>query len=247
MRQLARLFPHQVLDVAPRGITTWAFVLLLTLPLRPGGGSGFADGLATGASGGASTTSGLLALLLAMCAPWLGDGIVSRTRAQGTVALIFPRPVSRSGWYLSRWLAGLVCLGTVSIAAVLAINLAWRNPVEGGPGLSMTGAAASSIVIWSWVGSTVLLLSAVVERGEALYGSLLVVIPLLLTAGLPPDAWPARLAAGIPSRPMLRSARSLLAGELPAGPDLVPVLGGGILVLWIGLFLAARRDVPPGE
>ncbi len=245
MRPLLRLLPRQILDRIALSVAALALLLLFTAPLLLRTGSGFADGLAAGGNGGANSASGLLALLLALVAPWLAQGVVSGLRHEGGASLVFSRPVSRWGYFLSRWLAGLLCLVGVSVTACVLINLAWQSSV--GPGLAIPGAVSGGVVTWIWVGSAVLLLSAVLRRGETLGGSLLVAIPAVLTASLPAQSGAARFAAALPTRAMLRSTRDLLSGGPAAPGDLLAVLGWSLVVLSAGLLVAAHRDVRCGD
>ena len=242
MRSVAILFPRLLRDRLTRSLLATALVLLLTAPLLTSGESGFSDGYMAGREPGAASTANLLGLLLALASPWLAEGIVSELRRNGTGSLVLTRPIPRAGFYLARWVAGLVCLAGVAFATASLVNIVWHARGGSGPGLSPGGSIAAGIVIWVWVGSTVLLCSAALERGEALAGMLLVAVPIALTASLPPTALLARVAHPLPVRPMLSAARAFLAGELPSASGLVATGIWGLSVLGIGLFIASRRD-----
>jgi ABC-type transport system involved in multi-copper enzyme maturation permease subunit len=242
MRSLARLFPRLLRDLLPRSVVATALVLLLTSPLLRFGESAFSDGYMVGGKPGAASTANLVGLLLALAAPWLAEGIVSDLRRNGTGPLLLTRPIPRPGFYVSRWLAGLVCLAGVAITTAAIINMVWSAGGGSGPGLSLAGAIGAGLVIWVWIGSTVLLLSAVLDRGEALAGTLLVAIPIALTASLAPTDLLAGAARVLPVRPMLSAARALLAGDVPAPSGLVATGSWGLAFLGIGLLVASRRD-----
>ena len=242
MRSLARLFPRLLRDRLPRSVVATALVLLLTSPLLRFGESAFSDGYMVGGEPGAASTANLVGLLLALAAPWLAEGIVSDLRRNGTGPLLLTRPIPRPGFYFARWLAGLVCLTVVAITVAAIINTVWSARGGSGPGLSLAGSIGAGLVIWVWVGSTVLLLSAVLDRGEALAGTLLVAIPIALTVSLPPTDLLAGAAHVPPVRPMLSAARTLLAGNLPAPSSLVETGIWGLAILGIGLLFASRRD-----
>lgn len=247
MKPLAVLFPRLVTDRLTRSIVATALVLLLTSPLLRFGESGFADGYMAGGEPGAASTANLVTLLLALTSPWLAEGVVSDLRRNGIGPLLLTRPISRPALYLFRWLAGLVCLTGVATVAASTINIAWSAGGGGGSGLSLIGSIGAGLVIWVWVGSTVLLLSAFLDRGEALAGALLVAIPIPLTAALPATDLLARVARVVPVRPMLSAARALLASEVPIQSNLVTTGGWGLAVLGIGLFVACRRHWRAGD
>ena len=247
MRSLAILFPRLLRDRLLRSVVATALVLLLTSPLLRTGDSGFSDGYMVGGEPGAASTANLVGLLLALAAPWLAEGIVSDLRRTGIGPFLLTRPIFRPGLYFARWLAGLVCLVGVAIATAVLINTAWNGRGVSGPGLSVAGSIGAGLVIWVWVGSTVLLLSVALDRGEALAGMLLLAIPIAFTAALPPTDLLARVARVLPVRPMLSAARSLLAGDLPAPLGLVVAGSWGLAMLGIGLLVASRRDWRAGD
>ena len=242
MRSLARLFPRLLRDLIPRSVVATALVLLLTSPLLRFGESAFSDGYMAGGAPGAASTANLVGLLLALAAPWLAEGIVSDLRRNGTGPLLLTRPIPRPGFYFARWLAGLVCLAGVAITTAAIINIAWSAGGGSGPGLSLAGSIGAGLVIWVWVGSTVLLLSAFLDRGEALAGTLLVAIPIALTAALPPTDLLVSALRVLPVRQMLSSARAVLAGDVPELSGLVAAGSWGLTILGIGLLVASRRD-----
>jgi ABC-type Na+ efflux pump permease subunit len=186
-------------------------------------------------------------LLLAVTAPWLAEGVVSDLRRSGSGSLLLTRPISRPGFYFARWLAGFVCLAGVAIIVSAIVNLVWSANGGPGPGLSLAGSIGAGLVIWAWVGSTVLLLSAVLERGEAVAGALLVAIPIALTASLPTTDPLAAAARVLPVRQMLGAARALLAGDIPVQSALVTTGCWSLAILGVGLFVASRRDWQAGE
>lgn len=242
MKPLARLFPRMVRDRLPRSVIATSIVLLLTSPLLRIGESGFADGYMAGGGQGAASTANLVALLLALTSPWVADGMVSELRRNGNGPLLLARPISRPAFYLARWLAGLVCLSVVALVAASSINIAWSARGGSGPGLSVAGSIAAGVVIWVWAGSAMLLLSAVLERGEALAGTLLVAIPVVLTSALPPTDLLAAAARVLPVRQMCSAARAFLAGGVPDFRTLVTTGGWGVAILGAGLLISSRRD-----
>lgn len=234
----ARLLPRLVRDRARRTAVAGTLVLLALVPALRAGRSALAEGWAAGAGPGAASAAGLLALLLAGVAPWVGEGIVSGPRRDGLGALAATRPVPRSGLALAGWTAAGLALAGLAVAVSAAVNAAWRGA---GPALSLPGAALAAALLWAWAGSAVLLLSALLDRGEAPLAAALVLLPALLGAGLADGGTGARALALLPTRPALRAARRLLAGGPPGAADLLPPLLGGAVLLALGLALAARR------
>ena len=247
MSSIAALFPRLLRDKLPRSIAATGLVLLLTSPLLRFGESGFADGYMAQGVPGAASTANLVGLLLALTAPWLAEGVVSGVRRSGSGPLLLTRQIYSTGFYFARWLAGFVCLAGVAIVVSAIINLVWRANGGAGPGLSLAGSIGAGLVIWLWVGSIVLLLSAVLERGEALAGALLVAIPVALTASLPTTDPLAAAARILPVRQMLGAARALLAGDVPVQSTLVTTGGWSLAILGVGLFVASRRDWQAGD
>ncbi len=247
MRSLTRLLPRLLRDRLPRSTAATILILFLSSPLWARSGSGFSDGYMRNAEPGAASVAKVLALLLALAAPWLAEGIVSDLRLGGHGPILLTRPVPRAGFYLARWVAGLGAITAAAITTSSVLNLVWSLRIEGGNGLSLLGSAGAALVIWVWVGSAVLLLSAVLDRGEALLGALLVAIPVALTFAVPPGSRLAEAAETLPTRPMLGAARDLLAGRGPEGIGLSIVLGWGVAALWAGLAAATRRDMTVGD
>ena len=246
MRPLARLFPRLMADRVLRAAVVTTVLLALTAPLllRHGSayGAGLSDGLSIGGTGGATVVVNLLALGMALAAAWLSEGTVSGLRRDGSGPLVLTRPVSRSGLYLARWLAGLTALAASSLAIVAVLNGLWRAAGGSGSPMSLPGAFGAAVVTWTWVGSAVLLLSSVLERGEALAGGLLVILPISLAAMLRTDSAAAKLAGALPSQDMLATSRDLLAGQAVSGDSLLWAIGWGSLTLAIGIFTACRRE-----
>ena len=247
MNSIAALFPRLLRDKLSRSVVATALVLLLTSPLLRFGESGFADGYMARGVPGAASTANLVGLLLALTAPWLAEGVVSDLRRSGNGPLLLTRPISRPGFFFARWLAGFVCLAGVAIIVSAIVNLVWSANGGPGPGLSLAGSIGAGLVIWLWVGSIVLLLSAVLERGEALAGALLVAIPVALTASLPTTDPLAAAARILPVRQMLGAARALLAGDVPVQSTLVTTGGWSLSILGVGLLVASRRDWRAGD
>ena len=246
VRPLAHLFPRLVADRAVRGVVVTTVLLALTVPLllrqSSAYGAGLSDGLSVGGGRGPAAVANLLALGMALAAAWLSDGVVSELRRDGSGPLLLTRPVSCRGLFLARWLAGFAALAAVVLASVTTLNAIWRATEGSGSPLSVSGAIGAAIVTWTWVGSAVLLLSSVLERGEALAGGLLVILPISLAAILPPGSVPARLSGSLPSQDVLAASRDLLAGHAVPGHALLSPLGWGCLTLAIGIFTACRRE-----
>ena len=246
MRSLARLFPRLVADRAARAFVAATVLLALTAPLllRQGSayGAGLSDGLSAGGTRGARIVVNLVALGLALAAAWLSEGVVSGPRRDGSGPLLLTRPVPRSGLFLARWLAGLTALAVVALAIVATLNGIWRAAEGSGSPMSLPGAFGAVVVTWTWVGSAVLLFSSVLERGEALAGALLVILPISFAAILPTGSVPARLSGSLPSEAMLTTSRDLLAGQAVSGNAALWAVGWGSLTLAIGIFAACRRE-----
>lgn len=238
MSPLVRLLPRLARDRARRTVAAGLFVLLALAPALRAGRSAFSEGWADGSGGGAASAASLLALLLAIAAPWVGEGIVSTPRRDGFGTLAATRPVPRHGLALAGWIAAGLALAGLAVAVAGVANAAWRGI---GTPLSLPGAAAASFLLWAWAGSALLLLSAALDRGEAPLAAALVLLPVPLGAGLGASGPLAGTLALSPTRTGLRAARTLLAGGTPPLADLLPPLAGGALLLGLGLALARRR------
>jgi len=237
---VARLLPRLARDRLRRTIAAGVFVLLALAPALRAGRSAFGEGWADGSGGGASSASSLLALLLALVAPWVGEGIVSGPRRDGFGAMAATRPVPAYGLALAGWIAAGLALAALAVGVAGTVNAAWRG---GGTPLSVPGAAAAALLLWTWAGSAVLLLSAALDRGEAPLAAALVLLPVLVGQGLAVSGPLARTLGLLPTRPALRAARTALAGGMPPLVDLLAPLAGGAVVLGLALALATRRRV----
>ncbi len=246
MIRVAILIGGLVRDRLARAAVATAIMLSLTMPLLVRGTSdaaaGFRDGSSAGGLSGTSTVIPIVALLLGLSAAWLAEGIVSELRRDGSAPLVLTRPGPRSGYFMARWMAGLVCLATVGLLTALVLNGAARLAGVAGTGLSPVGAAGAAAASWLWIGSAVLLLSSLLDRGEALAGALLLVLPVSLAALLPPGALLARAAAALPSRTVLDISRTLLAADPVIGSHLGRVAAWGAGSLALGLFIAVQRE-----
>ncbi|MCL7981638.1 MAG: ABC transporter permease subunit [marine benthic group bacterium] len=246
MIRISILFPRLVRDRFPRAAVATAVLLSLTVPLLMRGASdaaaGVRDGISAGPASGTATVIPIVALLLALAAAWLADGVVSDLKRDGSAPLVLTRPVSRIGYFTARWLAGFACLAGAGLVTALVLNGAARFSGFVGPGLSPVGALGAAAASWLWVGSAVLVLSSLLERGEALAGALLLVLPFFLTGMLAPGNSIARVAAVLPSRTVLDVSRTLLAGDPVIGSHLGRVAAWGAGSVALGLFLAVRRE-----
>ncbi len=249
MKPLVRLFPRLLGDRLPRAAVATALVTVLLVPLhlRTAGvtAAGVADGLAASAPAGLPGIAGLMILLLASAAAWLGDGTVSELRTTGSAVFLLTRPVSCAGYVIARWLAAACSFVGASVTVTLVLEGAFRLHTGFDSGLSVSGAAAAALVTWTWVGSTVLLLSAVPVRGEGLFGVLVLILPLALGATVPPGGLMERLVTLPPSREMLEAARALISGGSPGADRLVLTAAWGGATLAVGLGLTARSDWRP--
>ena len=237
MNGLARLLPRLVRDRARRTLAAGVLLLLAMAPALRAGRSAYSEGWVDG-SGGAASAASLLALLLVVAAPWIGEGIVSRPRRDGFGALAACRPVPRSGLALAGWVAAGLAVAALAVGVAAAVNGAWRGI---GPPLSLPGAAVAAALLWAWAGSAVLLLSALLDRGEAPLAAAAVLLPALLATGPSSGGPVVETLALVPTRPALRAARAVLAGAPAGTADLLPPLVGATLLLVLGLALAARR------
>jgi ABC-type transport system involved in multi-copper enzyme maturation permease subunit len=246
MRSLALLLPRLVLDRAPRAIIATAIVLALTEPLllrrASDATAGFRDGLSVGVASVASAVIPILALLFGISAAWLADGVVSELKRNGSGPLALTRPVSRSGYFLARWLSGFLCMAAAGLVVVLVLNASAHLSGIPVAGLSPVGAVGAVAVSWLWVGSVVLVFSSLLHRGEAFAGAFLLVMPIVLVAILPPGGLPARIASLFPSKTMLDVSRAFLAGEPVIGGHLLRIAVWGSASLSVGLLLAVRRE-----
>lgn len=246
MRSLALLFPRLVADRAGRTAVITTVLLALTVPLilrhRSAYGAGLSDGLSVDGTRGATVAANVLALGLALAAAWLSEGVVSGLQRDGSGPLLLTRPVPRSGLFLARWLAGLTALAALGLAIATTLNGIGRVAAGGGSPLSPLGAIGAAVVTWAWVGSAVFLFSSTLERGEALAGALLFILPISLAAILPPASVLARISGSLPSQDVLATSRDLLAGQAATGHALLSVLAWGSVTLAVGVFIACRRE-----
>lgn len=240
MRPLFRLLPRLARDRVLRLPLVGGLLLLALAPVLRGGRSGLADGLLAEADAGPASAARLLAFLLAISAPWIGEGLVSGPRRDGGAALAAVRPVPRAGLPLAGWVAAGLVHAALAVLLAAIVNATWPGS---GASLSALGAAAAALVLWAWVGSALLLLSALLDRGEAPLAAALVLLPAVLGAGLAGADPLARALRVLPTRPALRAASEALTGGVPAATDLVHVAVGGALLLGLGLAIAARQEV----
>jgi ABC-type transport system involved in multi-copper enzyme maturation permease subunit len=246
MTRIVILLPRLIRDRMTRAAVATAILLSLTLPLlvrgAPDLAAGVRDGISTGGVSGTATVIPILSVLLALAAAWLADGVVSELGRDGSAPLVLTRPVSRSGYFVSRWVAGLVCLVTVGLVTALVLNGASRLYGTYGPGLSPVGAVGAAAASWLWVGSVVLVFSSLLGRAEALAGALLLVLPIYVAAMLPPGTSLSRVSSALPSNTVLDVSRTLLAGEpvILGHIGRIAVWGAGALAL--GLWIAAHRE-----
>lgn len=240
------LLPRLVGDRVRRAAIAAAVLLSITLPLFLRGTSdaaaGVRDGISASHASGTAALIPIVALMLALSAAWLADGVVSEVRRDGSAPLVLTRPISRSGYFLTRWMAGFLCLAAVGLVTTLTIDLAARLSGTGEPALSPVGAVGAAATSWLWVGSVVLVVSSLLDRGEALAGALLLLLPPYLAATLSPETVFTRVAAALPSKTVLDVSRTLLAGDPVIGGHLVRVAGWSAGALALGLFIAARRE-----
>jgi ABC-type transport system involved in multi-copper enzyme maturation permease subunit len=184
----------------------------------------------------------VLAIAIALASSWFADGVVSDLHRDGTGPLLLVRPLPRMALFLSRWLSGFVALAMTCLLCSLLLNLAWQ--LAGGQGriVSDTGAVAAAAVAWIWVGSCVLLLSTVLERGEAIIGALLFLLPLSLAAIVTPGSALSAALAALPSKAVLYAARALLSGGATEAVEIASCVVWGAMVLAIGTLAACRRE-----
>lgn len=246
MRSLAQLFPRLVADRAARTVVVTTVLLALTVPLilrhSSAYGAGLSDGLSVDGPQGATVAANLLALGMGLAAAWLSEGVVSGLRHDGSGPLLLTRPVSRSGLFLARWLAGLTALAALGLAIATALNGIGRAAGGGGSPLSPLGAIGAAVVTWAWVGSAVLLFSSMLERGEALAGALLFVLPISFAAILRPGSVLARISGSLPSQDVLTTTRDLLAGRAATEHAMLSIILWGSATLAVGVIVACRRE-----
>jgi ABC-type transport system involved in multi-copper enzyme maturation permease subunit len=117
-----------------------------------------------------SDYSGLFAMVL-------GAGLVGRDVSSGALALLFTRPIKRSEYLLSRWLAAALAASALGVMALLAQFLILRLRGVGVTGSELLFASAKAISGDFGLAATLVFLSTLVrgigDIGLWLLGSLL--------------------------------------------------------------------------
>lgn len=222
--------------------------LLLPRALRAGGegsaAAGFRAGLEAGAAGG--LLSGLWGVLLLAGVLVLWQGIVSSDFVDGGFRTTLARPVWRPGIYLARHAAAIALLAVAASAVGAVLGGAGAGAVPDPAGL----AAASLLTGWT-AGALVLLLSSLMDRGDALAAVALLLAPAALdgakAAGGALSA-AARLASPVlpPVLPMAEARLELLAGGWPDASALLPAVAYGAAALALAVVRLQVREFRAG-
>lgn len=224
--------------------------LLLPRALLPGdpgpGSAGFRAGLEAGPGPGSGLLAGLWGVFLLAGVLVLWQGVVSSHVESGRYRTALVRPVWRPGVYLARHLAALSLLAAAAFGVAGLLRIAGAGPVPDPAGLLL----ASLLTGWT-LGALLLLLSAIMDRGDALAAVALFLAPGALD-GLRGDGSPATeaaarlLSAALPPTPSLADARrALLAGVEPDRAVVAAVLLYGAAALGLALLRLRLREYRP--
>lgn len=222
--------------------------LLLPRALRVGGkgpaAAGFRAGLEAGPAGG--LLAGLWGVLLLAGVPVLWQGVVSSDVRDGGFRTTLARPVWRPGIYLARHAAAIGLLAAAASAVGAALRGAGAAAAPDPAGL----AAASLLTGWT-AGALVLLLSSLMDRGDALAAVALLLAPAALegaaTAGGALSV-AARLVSAIlpPVLPLAEARIALLAGGWPDASALLPAVAYGAAALALAVVRLQVREFRAG-
>lgn len=220
--------------------------LLLPRALQVGGegpaAAGFRAGLEAGAAGG--LLAGLWGVLLLAGVPVLWQGIVSSDVQDGGFRTTLARPVWRPGIYLARHAAAVALLAAAASAVGAALRGAGAVP-------DPAGLAAASLLTGWMAGALVLLLSSLMDRGDALAAVALLLAPAALegaaTAGGALSV-AARLVSTIlpPVLPLAEARLALLAGGWPDASALLPAVAYGAAALALAVVRLQVREFHAG-
>lgn len=245
MKPLVRAGSFFARDRAVRAAVLVALGVALLLPrallLDASGGSarGFRDGLAAGPG---PLLAGLWGIFLLGGVLILWQGIVSGTLGAGGDRTPLVRPLWRPGYYLSRHAAALLLLAGAALPTALVVRAG-----GGGAAARPAGVLAAALLTGWALGGLLLLLSAVLERGDVLAAVALFLAPaaadgLLVGGGVASRV----LGALLPPVIALRDARhALIAGSPPdVGDVAAPVLYGTAAAALALIRLRAREFGP---
>lgn len=222
--------------------------LLLPRALRVGGegpaAAGFRAGLEAGAAGG--LLAGLWGVLLLVGVPVLWQGIVSSDVRDGEFRTTLARPVWRPGIYLARHGAAVGLLVAAACAVGAALRGAGADAAPDAAGL----AAASLLTGWT-AGALVLLLSSLMDRGDALAAVALLLAPAALEGARAAGgalSVAARLASLVlpPVLPLAEARLALLAGGWPDASALLPAVAYGAAALALAVVRLQLREFRAG-
>lgn len=239
-----RLWPRMVSDLVPRSSLILLATAVVLAPLYAVSG-----GMSTGGASHAGlralptpliTLHGLLTVGAALA---LWDGVVSGPRRDGSFRFLFSRPASRSAFYGAEHLARIAWIVPYGIA------LAWVLGVGCCTGLAR--AAITSLVTGAFVGGLTVLASALLDRGEALgVTAILLVERAVRPGGIDPDAvlgsFLLRGASALlsPVSEFYQTVAALSAGRPPDPGGSWLVLLAGASSLALGLGIASCRQLP---
>lgn len=211
------------------------------------GAAGFRAGLEAGPGPGSGLLAGLWGVFLLAGVLVLWQGVVSSHVESGRFRTDLVRPVWRPGLYLARHLAALALLAAVTCAVAGLLRAAGAGAVPDPAGLLM----ASLLTGWT-LGALLLLLSALMDRGDALAAVALFLAPGALD-GMRGSGGPAVEGAGElltavlpPTLHLAGARRALLAGGEPDGAVVTAILLHGAAALGLALLRLRLREYRPG-
>lgn len=215
--------------------------LLVPRALGAGDGSPGAEGFRAGleAGPGSGLLAGLWGVLLLAGILVLWQGIVASDVESGRFRTTLVRPVWRPGIFLSRHVAALLLLAAAAAGVAGALRLAGAG---GGP--DPAGLLLASLLTGWALGGLLLLLSALLDRGDVLAAVALILAPGVLEQG---TAAGRLLSAGLPPMlPLAEARRALLAGGGPDGDVLAAALLYGAAATGLALLRLHLREFRAG-
>lgn len=204
------------------------------------GAAGFRAGLEVGS--GSGLLAGLWGVLLLAGVLVLWQGIVASDVESGRFRTTLVRPVWRPGIFLFRHVAALLLLAAAAAGVWGVLRLAGAGAAPDPAGLLL----ASLLTGWA-LGGLLLLLSALVDRGDVLAAVALFLAPGVVEQGTEAAAAVRLLSAGLPPMlPLAEARRALLAGGGPGGDVLAAALLYGAAATGLALLRLHLREYRAG-
>lgn len=208
------------------------------------GAAGFRAGLEAGP--GPGLLAGLWGVFLLAGVLILWQGIVSSDVESGRLRATLVRPVWRPGIFLARHVAALLILAAAAAGVAGLLRVA-----DGGTAPDPGGLLLASLLTGWTLGALLLLLSALLDRGDVLAAVALFLAPGalegLLEGGTAVAAGGRLLSAALPPMlPLAELRRALLAGAEPEGSVLAAAVLYGAAALVLALLRLHMREYRAG-